>query len=141
MPYYSKTQIFIFIKEVLERAKKGEVRIVFDPEETAKRLGDEQELIAVFWIEPKSIEGSPNLKLTMDGSVFVKIDYDLYCDDRFALDSYQAVKEGVPVSEIIKKRDLENKKNRESLSEEEKQRLNSVINTAQQNNISNEQTQ
>lgn len=104
MPYYTKIQISEFIKEVLERAKSGDVKIMSDVEETTRQLSDESDIVGLFWVEQKKVDGSENLKIIMDGKAFVKIDFDLYSDDRYAIDSYQAVKEGTTVSEVVKKR-------------------------------------
>ena len=95
MAYYTKIEVFGFMKEVLERGKKGEIRIMVDPEEAARKLGADEDLVAMFWVQPNNVEGSSNLKMGMDGKVFVKIDFDLYSDDRYAIDCYQAGKEGL----------------------------------------------
>lgn len=128
MAYYTKTQVADFIKEVLERGKKSEIRLMSNPEEAAQKLGDEEDLVAIFWVEPKKIDGTQNVKLSMDGKVFVKIDFDLYTDDRYAIDCYQACKEGVPVSEIVKKRELEKQKVNSNLSKNEIQNIDDKIN-------------
>jgi hypothetical protein len=127
MAYYRKVEIFSFMKEALERAKKSEITIVVDPEEAARILGADGDLVAMFWVEQNKVEGSENLKLNVDGKVFVRIDYDLYSDDRYAIDSYQACKEGTTVSEIIKKRDLEAQETKNKLSEEETQRIKNSV--------------
>lgn len=119
MAYYTKKQVSEYIKDVLERAKNSEIKIMVDIEECAKKLGEEEELIPMFWLEMQPIENSENINVKMEGSVFVKIEFDLYCDDRYALDCYQASKEGVPVYEIVKKRNEESE-SKQVLSEEEK---------------------
>ena len=119
MAYYTKQQVSDYIKDVLQRAKNSEIRVMVNLEECARKLGDEEDLIPMFWVEMQSIESSGNMNVKMEGSVFVKIEFDLYCDDRYAIDCYQATKEGVPVYEIVKKRDEETARVR-SISEEEK---------------------
>lgn len=127
MAYYKKVEIFSFMKETLERAKKSEIKILTDPEEAARILGIDGDLVAMFWAEPKNVEGSENIKLNVEGKVFVRIDYDLYSDDRYAIDSYQACKEGTTVSDIVKKREKEIQENKNKLSEEEVQRIKNSI--------------
>lgn len=122
MAYYTKQQVSDYIKDVLQRAKEGEIRVMVDLEECARKLGDEQDLIPMFWVEIKPVSESNNLSLKMEGCVFVRIEFDLYCDDRYALDCYQATKEGVSVYEIVKKRNEETAKSK-SLSEEEKSEM------------------
>jgi hypothetical protein len=119
MAYYTKQQVSNYIKDVLERAKNSEIRVMVNLEDCARKLGDEEDLIPMFWVEMKSIENSSNINIKMEGSVFVKIEFDLYCDDRYAIDCYQATREGVPVYEIIKKRNEEAASAR-TISEEEK---------------------
>jgi hypothetical protein len=119
MAYYTKQQVSDYIKDVLQRAKNSEIRVMVNLEECARKLGDEEDLIPMFWVEMQSIESSGNMNVKMEGSVFVKIEFDLYCDDRYAIDCYQATKEGVPVYEIVKKRNEETASVR-SISEEEK---------------------
>lgn len=128
MAYYTKIEVFGFMKEVLERGKKGEIRIMVDPEEAARKLGADEDLVAMFWVQPNNVEGSSNLKMGMDGKVFVKIDFDLYSDDRYAIDCYQAGKEGTTVPNIVKKRNEETAKVRSETSPEELERIKNAIN-------------
>lgn len=137
MAYYSKQQVADYIKEVLQRAKNSEIRVMVNLEECARKLGDEEDLIPMFWVEMQSVQDSNNMTLKMEGSVFVRIEFDLYCDDRYALDCYQATKEGVPVYEVVKKRNEEASKAR-NVSEEEKREMaeklkESLKNTLNQN--------
>lgn len=137
MAYYSKQQVADYIKEVLQRAKNSEIRVMVNLEECARKLGDEEDLIPMFWVEMQSVQDSNNMTLKMEGSVFVRIEFDLYCDDRYALDCYQATKEGVPVYEIVNKRNEEASKAR-NVSEEEKREMaeklkESLKNTLNQN--------
>ncbi len=127
MAYYTKIQVADFIKEVLERGTKSEIRLMSDPEQAAQSLGNEEDLVAIFWVEPKKV-GDENIKLGMDGKVFVKIDYDLYSDDRHAIDCYQACKEGISVSDVVKKRELEKQAVKSNLSNDELQNIDDKIN-------------
>jgi hypothetical protein len=119
MAYYTKQQVSDYIKEVLQRAKNSEIKVMVNLEECARKLGDEENLIPMFWVEVQSVQDSGNVNVKMEGTVFVKIEFDLYCDDRYALDCFQATQEGVPVYEIVKKRN-EQTASMKSVSEEEK---------------------
>ena len=121
MAYYTKQQVSDYIKDVLQRAKNSEIRVMVNLEECARKLGDEEDLIPMFWVEMQTVE-SGNMNVKMEGSVFVKIEFDLYCDDRYAIDCYQATREGVPVYEIVKKRN-EEVASVKSISEEEKEEM------------------
>jgi hypothetical protein len=127
MAYYKKVEIFSFMKEALARAKNSEITIVTDPEEAARILGADGDLVAMFWVEQNKVEGSENLKLDVEGKLFVRIDFDLYSDDRYAIDSYQACKEGTTVSDIVKKREAEAQETKSKLSEEEIQRIKTSV--------------
>lgn len=119
MAYYTKQQVSDYIKEVLQRAKNSEIKVMVNLEECARKLGDEENLIPMFWVEVQSVEDSGNVNVKMEGTVFVKIEFDLYCDDRYALDCFQATQEGVPVYEIVNKRN-EQTASMKRVSEEEK---------------------
>jgi hypothetical protein len=136
MAYYTKQQVADYIKDVLQRAKNSEIRVMVNLEECARKLGDEEDLIPMFWVETQPVQDSGNIALKMDGSVFVKIEFDLYCDDRYALDCYQATKEGVPVYEVVKKRNEENAKAR-SISEEERTEMAEKLKESLKNSIKN----
>jgi len=44
------------------------------------------------------------MEIQMHGKAFVEIDPDLYTDDRFALDSVLAIREGKNVGDIVRER-------------------------------------
>lgn len=136
MAYYTKQQVADYIKEILQRAKNSEIRVMVNLEECARKLGDEEDLIPMFWVEMQPVQESGNMTLKMEGSVFVKIEFDLYCDDRYALDCYQATKEGLPVYEIVKKRNEEASRAR-NVSEEEKRDMAEKLKESLKNTLSN----
>ena len=136
MAYYTKQQVADYIKEILQRAKNSEIRVMVNLEECARKLGDEEDLIPMFWVEMQPVQESGNMTLKMEGSVFVKIEFDLYCDDRYALDCYQATKEGLPVYEIVKKRNEEASRAR-NVSEEEKRDIAEKLKESLKNTLSN----
>jgi hypothetical protein len=135
MAYYTKQQVSDYIKEVLQRAKNSEIKVMVNLEECARKLGDEENLIPMFWVEVQSVQDSGNVNVKMEGTVFVKIEFDLYCDDRYALDCFQATQEGVPVYEIVKKRN-EQTASMKSVSEEEKTEMANKLKESL-NNLSN----
>ena len=132
MAYYTKQQVSDYIKEVLQRAKNSEIKVMVNLEECARKLGDEENLIPMFWVEVQSVQDSGNVNVKMEGTVFVKIEFDLYCDDRYALDCFQATQEGVPVYEIVKKRN-EQTASMKSVSEEEKVQMANKLKESLQN--------
>ena len=132
MAYYTKQQVSDYIKEVLQRAKNSEIKVMVNLEECARKLGDEENLIPMFWVEVQSVQDSGNVNVKLEGTVFVKIEFDLYCDDRYALDCFQATQEGVPVYEIVKKRN-EQTASMKSVSEEEKVEMANKLKESLQN--------
>lgn len=134
MAYYTKQQVADYIKDILQRAKNSEIKVMVDLEECARMLGDEKDLIPMFWVEMQPVKENNNMTLKMEGSVFVKIEFDLYCDDRYALDCYQATKEGVPVYEIVKKRNEEAMKARK-VSEEERAEMAERLKASLKNSL------
>lgn len=108
MAYFSKQDIAEFITSSCDKIKNDKHTPITDPQKSIKELTDEQDMVGFFWLELSS-NGENGVGIKMEGKVFVRLDYDIYTDDRFALDSYHAAKEGVAVTEIIKRREEEKK--------------------------------
>lgn len=106
MAYYKKQEILDYITSGAERLKKIGLGSLKPASESIKQLDDEESLVAYFWLEYDEQENE-NKKLKMEGKCWYRIDHDLYTDDRFALDLYQAMIEELNVSDIIKKREKE----------------------------------
>ena len=62
-------------------------------------------MVGFFWIDYK--EEQEGEKIKMEGKSWYRISHDLYTDDRFAIDLYQAMKAGLTVTDIIKKREID----------------------------------
>ncbi len=108
MAYYKKEDIVKFIDISCEKIQENKHTPVTDPKQAIKELTDEQDLVGFFWLEiNSSSDGGVGLKL--EGKIFVRLNAEIYTDDRFAIDSYHAAKEGVSVTDIIKKREKEQK--------------------------------
>ncbi len=108
MAYYNKQDIVNYINSSCEKIKQENHQPTTSPEEALKNLTDEQDLVGFFWLEMHS-NGENGVGISMEGKVFVRLNSDIYTDDRFALDSYHAAKEGCLVTDIIKKREEEKK--------------------------------
>lgn len=103
MAYYTKREILDYVsesnKEIEDKGLKP-----FNPEsEVIKRINDEEDMVGFFWIEhdDESTEGE---KIKFQGKSFYKIDTDIYTDDRFAIDLYQAMIAEITISDVIRKR-------------------------------------
>jgi len=106
MAYYNKQQIVEFINSSCEKIKSENHSLISDPQKALEELANEQDLIGFFWLE-LSPNGENGVGIKMEGRLFVRLNPDFYTDDRFAVDSYHAAKEGVSVTDIIKKREQE----------------------------------
>lgn len=106
MAYYDKQQIVEFINSSCEKIKNDKHSPITDPQKALSELTEEQDLIGFFWLE-LSQNGENGVGIKMEGKLFVRLNSEMYTDDRFAVDSYHAAKEGVSVTDIIKKREKE----------------------------------
>jgi phage terminase small subunit len=122
MAYYSREEIKKFIDENNETLKEKNMKPFTDYEEATKKVQDKEPLIAFMWaniIEELDKETNlPTVKMKMDGKVFVRLDDDLYTDDRFAIDSYQAQLENISVLEVIRRRQKETEEARKKVDPE-----------------------
>jgi hypothetical protein len=108
MAYYKRQEVVEFINSACEKIKASNHTPITDPQKALSELTEEQDLVGFFWLE-LSPNGDNGVGINMEGKVFVKLDSETYTDDRFALDSYHAAKDGVSVTDIIKKREEEKK--------------------------------
>lgn len=111
MAYYSKKDISDYIGLSCEKITNEKHTPITDPQKALKELTDEQDLVGFFWLEVSSsdVAGTSGVGINMPGKVFVRLNSETYTDDRFAVDSYHAAKEGISVTDIIKKREEEQK--------------------------------
>lgn len=115
MAYYKKQEVVEFINSSCEKIKNNNHTPLTDPQKSLGELTEEQDLVGFFWLE-LSPNGENGVGIQMEGKVFVRLDSETYTDDRFALDSYHAAKEGVSVTDIIKKREDEKKTAKQQIS-------------------------
>jgi hypothetical protein len=127
MAYYKKQEVVEFINSSCEKIKNDKHTPLTDPQKSLGELTEEQDLVGFFWLE-LSPSGDNGVGIKMEGKVFVKLDSDTYTDDRFALDSYHAAKEGVLVTDIIKKREEEKKSASQQINPDLLENLKKFIN-------------
>lgn len=106
MAYYKKEDILNYVRENLKEIEAKGLKPLNPEVEVVKKLNDEDDLLAFFWIDYIEEEDSGE-RVKMMGKSFYRVDHDMYTDDRFAIDLYQAMIEGVNVIDVIKKRELE----------------------------------
>ena len=99
MSYYNKIGVLEYAKTENEKVEKRNLKPLTPIGQTINQLDTESEIVGFFWIN--ITEGE---KMEMEGKSFLRIDFDLYTDDKFAIDLFQAQSDGKTVSEIIKER-------------------------------------
>lgn len=109
MAYYSKQDIINYVSDSIKLLQSKNLKPINPETEVLKKLNDEEDLVVFFWLD---IDVS---KLKFEGNSWYRIDHDLYTDDRFAIDSYHAMKSGITVSELILNRQREQKLARQSI--------------------------
>ncbi len=115
MAYYKKQELVEYINSSCEIIKNEKHTPITDPQKPLSELTEDQDLVGFFWLELSS-SGDNGVGIKMEGKVFVRLEADMYTDDRFALDSYHAAKEGISVTEIIKKREEEKKNAKQQMN-------------------------
>lgn len=106
MAYYKKDDILNYVSEKIKELSEKNIQPLNPEAEVIKRLNDEEDLVGFFWIDYNQ-EVESGQKIKMDGKTWYRINHNIYTDDRFAIDLYQAMKSDLTVSDIIKRRELE----------------------------------
>jgi len=119
MAYYSKNEIVEYFQENLSFIEKDQEthRLLSSSEELAQQFKDDKDILGMFWTTAK------DKGVEMNGKAFIKIESDLYTDDRYAIDCQLAVTEGVTVGNIIKNRQLEQEQAKKFIEEKSPQEL------------------
>ncbi len=116
MAYYKKQDILDYVSESISKLEENNIKPLNPESEVIKRINDEEHLVGFFWIDYKQgVESGQKIK--MEGKTWYRISHDIYTDDRFAIDLYQAMEAGLTVSDIIKKRELEKEQAAKELSD------------------------
>ena len=109
MAYYSKQDIINYVSVSIKLLQSKNLKPINPEAEVLKKLNDEEDLVVFFWLD---IAVSA---LKLEGNSWYRIDHNLYTDDRFAIDSYHAMKSGITVSELILNRQREQEIARKSI--------------------------
>jgi len=102
MAYYNKKEVLAYAESENKKAEDRKLSPLTPIEKTIEQLDTESEIVGFFWVN--ITEGE---KMNLEGKTFVRIDFNLYTDDRFAIDLLQAQNDEKTVSEIIKERAVE----------------------------------
>jgi hypothetical protein len=116
MSYYSKKEVIEYIETNNEAILSSGWKPLTPLEESLLKLTNNEDIVGFLWVELIKIEdGAHSIRPKMQGKLFVKIDEDIYSDDRYAADEYQAKKEGKTVGQIIKERREETEKAKQGI--------------------------
>ena len=126
MAYYTKEEVKKFVNEKNDIIVKNNRKPITPIEEPISQLEIENDVVGFFWVEFND-QGDGNVEIKMKGKTFIRIDTDLYTDDRYAIDLHHAQLEGTTVSEIIKTRLATMAKAKTTISIEEKEDMQNKI--------------
>lgn len=104
MAYYNTQEILSYVSESVKEIEAKGLRTLNPEAEVIKRLNDEEDMVGFFWLNYVKEENDGE-KIKMEGKSWYRINHNLYTDDRFAIDLYQAMKAGINVTDVINKRE------------------------------------
>lgn len=99
--YYNKEQIKIELLDCHKRAMDTKLKPLTSIEEAFKKLEDNDDVVGYFWVSP---DETAEVGLKMSSRMYIRIENDLYTDDRFAIDLYHSQIESKTVGEVIRER-------------------------------------
>lgn len=126
MAYYNKEEIRAYVNESNQQIENRGHKSLTPIEEPLSQLDKEEDVVGFFWVDINEQSGT-GAKIKMLGKTFIRIDFNLYTDDRFATDLYQSQIEGITVSQVIKNRIIEQERAKKSVQENKEDLENSVI--------------
>ncbi len=104
MAYYNTQEILSYVSESVKEIEAKGLRTLNPEAEVIKRINDEEDMVGFFWLNYVKEENDGE-KIKMEGKSWYRINHNLYTDDRFAIDLYQAMKAGINVTDVINKRE------------------------------------
>jgi PDZ domain-containing secreted protein len=116
MAYYNKEDVRKYINDNNDKIENRGHKSVTPIIQSLTQLDNEEDVIGFFWVDINE-ESGDGAKVKMDGKTFIRIDFNLYTDDRFAIDLYQSQEEGITVTQVIKNRMLEQERAKKSIQE------------------------
>lgn len=127
MAYYSKDDVRNYINENNQKIENKGHKSITPIEQSTMQLENEEDIVGFFWVnidEKAEMEGA---KVKLSGKTFVRIDFNLYTDDRFAIDLYQSQIEGVTVTQVIKNRSIDQERAKKTVSENKENIEDAVV--------------
>lgn len=106
MAYYNKQDILDYVSENMKEIELKGLKPLNPEAQVIQQLEGEEDMVGFFWISYDDSSGEGE-KVKMEGRAYYRVNHDIYTDDRFAIDLYQAMKEGINVTDVIKRREQE----------------------------------
>jgi len=125
MAYYNKEDVRKYIIDNNNKIEGRGHKSITPIEHSISQLDTEDDIVGFFWMDI-SDDDKNETKVKMSGKTFVRVDFDIYTDDRFAIDLYQSQVESTTVSDIIKGRMVQQELARKSI-DENKEKLDDVL--------------
>lgn len=125
MAYYNKEDVKKYIEDNNNKIENRGHKSVTPIEQSLMQLNNEEDIVGFFWMDINE-EGGNGAKVKMEGKTFVRIDFNLYTDDRFAIDLYQSQVEGITVTEVIKNRMIDQERAMKSVQENKEDLENGI---------------
>jgi len=99
MAYYRKKHVKAKIEEANQKLIDSKKNSLTPIEESLMQLENEEDLVSFSWIYE-----NPKAEIGMETIILARLSHNLYTDDRYVIDSYASLKEGVDVIEYINKK-------------------------------------
>lgn len=126
MAYYSKEDVRTYINENNQKIENKGHKSATPIEESFSQLDKEEDVVGFFWLDINE-ESGIGAKVKMEGKTFIRIDFNLYTDDRFAIDLYQSQVEATTVSQVIKNRMIDQERAKKVIQENKEELENSIV--------------
>jgi hypothetical protein len=116
MAYYSKEDVRKYINDNNDKIENRGHKSVTPVLQSLTQLDNEEDVVGFFWVDINEQSGD-GAKVKIEGKTFIRVDFNLYTDDRFAIDLYQSQTEGITVTQVIKNRMIEQERAKKSIQE------------------------
>lgn len=125
MSYYTKEDVKKYITENNNIIENRGHKSVTPIEQSTMQLMNEEDIVGFFWVDINE-EGGNGAKVKLSGKTFIRIDHDLYTDDRFAIDLYQSQLESLTVSQVVKNRMIDQERAMNSIKDNKENLENGI---------------
>ena len=120
--YYNKQEIKNILLSAHGDAMESGLKPMSSIEEAFASITNEEDIVGYFWMSVDKLSEN-DLGIKLNSRVFMRVESDLYTDDRFALDLCQAQRDGITVGDIVRERN-------KNLSENSKHNIDPILKQA-----------